>query len=164
MGFGRGKVKRSRHAPVAIAVAALALAGCSSEERKNLPRPPVPNSVSVQVSPKRVDISPKLIGKGPVRRQQVIEDEKDGIIQTDSHGPLPVKMTITNATARKVKVEVIGPARRISPVVTPGGTGVLMTRLPTGSYRVRVAGRVGGGDQLVVGPDRSSPQNDLLLP
>lgn len=99
-----------------------------------------------------------------MRRQQVIADERDGIIQTDSDAPLPVKMTIANTTSRDVKIELIGPARRISPAVTPSGTAVLMTRLPTGTYRVKVVGRNRGSDRLVVGPDRSSPQNDLLLP
>lgn len=165
MGFGRAKVKEYRHAWVAlVAAAALVAVGCGSEERENLPRPPISNGVSVQVTAKRVDVSPVRIGEGPAQRQQIIADERDGEIQSDAGAPMPVQMTIANTTGRNVRLELIGPARRISPAITPSGTGVLTTRLPTGIYRVQVAGRRGGAARLVVGSDRSSPQNDLLLP
>lgn len=165
MGFGRAKVKKSRHACLAlVGIAAITAIGCGSEARENLPRPPIPNGVSVQVTADRVDVSPGRVGEEPTQRQQIIADERDGEIQSDSGAPLPVKLTIANTTRRNVRVELVGPARRVSPPVTPNGTEAYMTRLPTGTYRVRVSGRSGRGGQLTVGPDRSSPQNDLLLP
>lgn len=148
----------------ALVGAALVWTGCQADGRENKPRPPIPSGVSVQVTGKEVSLSPRRVGFGPVSRQQVIVDRRDGEIQAPSDQPLPVKLTIANTTPRPLKLELIGPARRISPIVTSTGTAVLSTRLPTGIYRVRVANRELKGARLVVGPDRSSPQNDLLLP
>lgn len=166
MGFGRAKVNvKLGGCLAALSLVALIAAGCTSEPRENLPRPPIPAGISVRLAEQQLDVSPVRVGFGPQTRQQVIVDERDGEIQGPADEPLPVKLTITNATQRPARVEVIGPARRISRVVTPTGTEVLETRLPTGNYRVRAAGpKNGASAKLVVGPDRSSPQNDLLLP
>jgi hypothetical protein len=166
VGFGRVEVSSKRAACLAaLAAVALIAAGCDSEPRKNLPRPPIPASISVRVAPKQVDVSPLRVGFGPQTRHQVIVDERDGIVQGPKDQPLPVKLTIANTTQRPLRIELVGPERRVSGEVTPTGTQVLETRLPTGNYRVRVANsRLRADSLLVVGPDRSSPQNDLLLP
>lgn len=165
MGFGRVKVGTRRYAYLAATcLAGLALSACDTEPRDNQPRPPIPAGVSVNVTEDQLDLAPGRVAFGPETRLQVLVDERDGEIQGDPAQPMPVRLTIANTTGEKIRVELIGPARRISPPVTPSGTEVLSTRLPTGQYRVRVKGRVGGGSNLLVGPDRSSPQNDLLLP
>lgn len=148
----------------AFGITALLVSGCQGDGRDNQPRPPVPTTVSVQVVDDGVDLSPVRVGFEPVSRQQVIRDERDGEIQAPSNEPLPVKVTIANTTPKPIRVVLSGPARRVSPEVTATGTGVMSTRLPTGIYRVQVAGRDARAARLVVGPDRSSPQNDLLLP
>ena len=165
MGFGRVKVGTRRGALfVAAGLAALSLSACDTNPRDNQPRPPIPAGVSVQVTDQRVDLAPLRVGFGPATRQQILADERDGEIQGDPDHPMPVKLTIANTTQRPIRLELSGPARRVSPPVTPTGTEVYSTRLPTGMYRVRVKGRKRGAGELVVGPDRSSPQNDLLLP
>ena len=164
MGFGRVKDGRRYACLVATGLAALTLSACDTDPRDNQPRPPIPAGISVNVTQDRLDLAPGRVGFGPENRQQVLIDERDGEIQGDPDQPMPVKLTIANTTDERIRVELLGPARRISPPVTPTGTEVLSTRLPSGQYRVRVKGRVGGGSFLLVGPDRSSPQNDLLLP
>lgn len=165
MGFGRVKVSLTSLACLAaFGVGLLALAGCGSDQHENLPRPPIAAGISVDVTADRVSLSPGRVGFEPVSRQQIIEDERDGEIQAPSDQPLPVKLTIANTTDRPLKLVLVGPTRRVSPEVTATGTAVMTTRLPTGTYRVGVADGDARTARLVVGPDRSSPQNDLLLP
>lgn len=165
MGFGRAKANIVNLGCLAALFAAgAALAGCSADGRENEPRPPIPAGISIQVTGGKISLAPGRVGFGPVSRQQVIADERDGEIQGPPDQPLPVNVTIANTTPRPLRVELVGPSRRISPVVTATGTATMSTRLPSGIYRVRVAGRKGSTARLVVGPDRSSPQNDLMLP
>lgn len=149
---------------VVAGAAVIALSACDTDPRDNQPRPPIPAGISVHVTDDGLDLAPDRVGFGPESRQQVIVDERDGELQSDRSAPMPVKLTVANTTRQPIRVELVGPARRVLPPVTATGTEVISTQLPSGNYEVRVRGSSAGGSELTVGPDRSSPQNDLLMP
>jgi hypothetical protein len=135
---------RPRHAllPAGIAALGLAAAGCGSEDHPNEPRPPKPIEITARVDDEVVDVSPAEFGAG-----------------------LAV-FTISNQSDEAVALTLDGPVAATSQPIEPGSvTDDFKVDLQEGDYEV-----TGGLEskakptELVVGPERPSAQDELLLP
>jgi len=162
MGRRRGSV-----ATLACALGALGLilAGCGAEERVNEPRPQPPTRVSVSVTEGEVTVQPERIAVGPEPTQQIPQNE--GIEQpvVRSKAPLNVVIVAANLTDTDSKLVLRGP-QDVSPgELVANGNATLLTDLSTGIYEIAAAGLPGAKPaRLVVGPYRTSSENDILLP
>ena len=172
MGRWRGRRRfaapRAIAAALACAVAALALAGagCGAEEHVNDPRPQPPTRVSVAISDDAVTVQPPRIAIGPEPTQQIPQNQHAGQPQVNSNAPLDVVLVAANLTDVDSHLELRGNGKDISSEPLYANANVtLQTTLPTGAYRVMAADIPSAKPAtLVVGPYRSSSQNDLLLP
>lgn len=127
--------------PAAALAVALAMGACGSDDFPNEPRPPAPIEMSANVTKKRVVISPRELGAGPVN------------------------ITVSNQSPDPATLIVDGPTLATGQPIPPGGVDQLNAVLEQGDYEIS------GGTQaraepatLAVGPTRPSAQNDLLLP
>lgn len=162
MGRRRGSV-----ATLACALGALGLilAGCGAEERVSEPRPQPPTRVSVSVTEGEVTVQPERIAVGPEPTQQIPQNE--GIEQpvVRSKAPLDVVLVAANLTDTDSKLVLRGPKDVSSEELVANGNANLLTNLPTGIYEIAAAGLPGAEPaRLVVGPYRTSSENDILLP
>jgi hypothetical protein len=126
----------------ALAVTALAAVGCGSDDHPNEPRPPKPIEITARVDNEAVDVSPKEFGAG-----------------------LAV-FTISNQSDDAVTLTLDGPVAATSQTIEPSAvTDDFKVNLQEGTYEV-----TGGPesrakpDELVIGPERPSAQDELLLP
>jgi hypothetical protein len=145
---------------------ALGAAGCGVEEHANEPRPQPPTRVSVAISEDAVTVQPSRIAIGPEPSQQIPQNRNAGQPAVDSDAPLDVVLVAANLTDSNSFLEIRGRGReaRSKPLVANGNISML-TALPTGIYAVRAAGIPGARPgRLVVGPFRTSSENDILLP
>ncbi len=172
MGGRRGR--RLLAAPRAIALAltlplaalAAAIAGCGAEERVSEPRPQPPTRVSVAVTADRITVQPSRVAIGPEPTQRLPQNAHAGQPPIRSNVPLDVTLVAANLTPFESHLEVRGRGRSATsePLVANGNV-TLQTSLPTGVYRVSAADIPGAKPgRLVVGPYRSSSENDVLLP
>ena len=126
--------------------AALATAGCgSTEQRPNLPWPPVRIVLTGSISTDRVSVSPRRFGAGPV--SLVVANLTD--------------------TSQQVTLETAGSRagiRQQTAPINPRDTAELRADLSTGRYTVKVSGGGITAATLRVGRRRPSAQNDLLQP
>ena len=162
MGRGRGKLA----AVCAIGALALAVAGCGTEERANEPRPQPPTRVSVAVSEEAVTVQPPRIAIGPEPTQQIPQNRHAGQPPVRSKAPLYIVIVAANLTDVDSALQVRGAGKEASsgPLVANGNI-TLQTTLPTGVYTVSAADIPGAKPaRFVVGPYRSSSENDVLLP
>jgi hypothetical protein len=126
--------------PLAAGVAALAIGACGDEDFKNNPRPPAPIELSALIANGGVRVSPaKDVGAGPAT------------------------ITISNQTDEPARLVFDGPTADSSNPIIAGGTGSMKVDLAEGDYTVST-GDGGNSQELSVGPERPSSQNDLLLP
>jgi hypothetical protein len=132
-----------RHAVGAgLAVLGLAAAGCGSEDHPNEPRPPKPIEITARVDNEVVDVSPREFGAGLV------------VFSISNQSDSPVELTLD------------GPVAAASNPIEPGNVSDdFKIELQEGEYEVT------GGDEsnarpteLVIGPERASAQDELLLP
>src|SRR3954447_19348929 len=82
-----GKVKR--HNVLGVAGAAPLGAGCGSEnDYANKPRPPSPITITAAISSKKVEVSPKRFGAGPITLVVTNQSGKsaDLVLETDTSG------------------------------------------------------------------------------
>jgi hypothetical protein len=145
---------------------ALVAAGCGVEEHASEPRPQPPTRVSVSISEDAVTVQPSRIAIGPEPSQQIPQNRNVAQPPIDSDAPLDVVLVAANLTDSNSFLEIRGRGReaRSKPLVANGNISVL-TALPTGIYAVRAAGIPGARPgRLVVGPFRTSSENDILLP
>ena len=125
------------------------LAGCGDEggDYANKPRPATPINVTAAISPKKISISPKEFGAGPV------------------------VIIVSNQTRAKQRVtlqtEELGGnqpgLKQSTDPIAPRGTGTLKADIREGSYAVSTS----DGPKAVtleVGPKRKSAQDQLLQP
>lgn len=126
--------------PLAAGFAALAISACGDEDFENNPRPPAPIELSALISDGAVKVSPA-----------------NGI------GAGPATITISNQTDDPARLVFEGPTDDSSDQIIAGGTGSMKMNLAEGDYTIS-AGDGGPTENLSVGPERSSSQNDLLLP
>lgn len=133
-------------ATVAIAVAA---AGCGAEaDYANDLRPPAPINVTALIDDRRVEVSPRSFGAGPI------------------------VLTIANESSRSQKItletdeiEGDGPGlRQSTSPVNPSGTASLKVDVEEGTYRLGVAAEGIRAASVDVGERRPSAQNELLQP
>lgn len=162
MGRRRGSV-----ATLACALGALGLilAACGAEERVNEPRPQPPTRVSVSVTENAITVQPERIAVGPEPTQQIPQNE--GIEQPveRSKAPLNVVIVAANLTDTDSKLMLRGPRSISSGELVANGNGSQLTDLPTGIYEITAAGLPDAKSaRLVVGPYRTSSENDILLP
>jgi hypothetical protein len=82
-----------------------------------------------------------------------------------SKAPLDVVFVAANLTPAESKLIVRGPANATSRRLVSSGNVSLLAALPTGAYTIRAANLPRARPaHFVVGPYRSSSQNDVLLP
>jgi hypothetical protein len=136
-------------AAAAAALIACALAGCGGGESDyaNKPRPASPINVTAAISDKKISISPKEFGAGPVVIivSNQTGDEQTLTLQTDELGG--------DKPGLKQSTDPIGPR----------GTGTLKVDVREGSYALSVGGGLTPA-KLEVGPARKSAQDQLLEP
>lgn len=153
-------------AACALGALALASAGCGVEEHANEPRPQPPTRVSVAVTEDSVTVTPRRIAIGPEPSQQIPQNRKVAQPPVDTDAPLDVVLVATNLTDVDSRLEVRGrDGETDSEILVANGNITLQTALPTGVYEVSAAGFPGiEPGRLVVGPFRTSSENDVLLP
>jgi hypothetical protein len=161
-------VPRAATAVLACALGALALlgAGCGAEEHVNDPRPQSPTRVSVTISDGAVTVQPPQIAIGPEPTQQIPQNQHAEQPAVRSNAPLNVVFVAANLTDVDSHLEVRGNGKDFSSQPLFADANVtLQAILPTGVYRVSAAGIPAAKvAKLVVGPRRTSSENDLLLP
>ena len=128
----------------------------------------MPLRVSVTISPKAITVQPTTVGAGPVRTQQIPQNQNHP--QSEIRGdrdpsPLTLAIVIANQTRSNSRLEIRGPRDVSSVAIPPGSPATLQTDLPTGTYVIGAANVPGARlGKLVVGPFRASSQDDVLLP
>jgi hypothetical protein len=132
----------------AVLVAALcglapAVAACGGDETtRSESRPPVPLNVSVQIGAERVSASPARLGAGPIT---LLVNNQDRVQHS---------LTIDGPRVRQT----VGP-------VSPKDTATLKVTVQPGTYELSAGdGAALEPARLLVGPERQSSQNELLLP
>jgi hypothetical protein len=137
----------SRTGYLLVACTAL-LSGCggSSGDYANNPRPPAPINVTAAITDKKITVSPREFGAGPV--VFIIANETK-----DAH-----EVTLEADTSQ-------GPGiRQTTSPINPAGTATLKVDMKSGDYQVRVSGGSIRTAQVTVGGPRQSAQNELLQP
>jgi hypothetical protein len=125
---------------LAAVCAATGLGACGGEDDfENNARPAAPIQLSARIGDDGVVVSPGKAGAGLAT------------------------ITISNQTPDPARLVLEGPTDESSDEIIAGGVGSMKVGLEEGEYSVSD----GEGDresELVVGPDRESSQNELLLP
>jgi flagellar basal body L-ring protein FlgH len=157
-----------RAVALACALGALALlgAGCGAEEHVNDPRPQPPTRVSVAISEDAITVQPPRIAIGPEQTQQIPQNQHAAQPSVRSTAPLNVVFVAANLTDVDSHLEVRGKGKSLSSKsLYANANATLQAILPTGIYLVSAADIPGAKPaKLVVGPYRSSSENDVLLP
>ena len=172
--MGRWRGRRLFAAPrVSVAAVSLVLgasallgAGCGAETHANDPRPQPPTRVSVTVSDGKVTVQPPRIAVGPEPTQQIPQNAHAGQPPVRSGGPLNVVFVAANLTTVDSHLQVRGGGKDLTSKPLYANNNINMQAiLPTGVYRVSAADIPSAKPaRLVVGPVRTSSQNDVLLP
>lgn len=118
------------------------LAGCGTESRENKNRPPIPLNVGVSIGPEKVVISPRTFGAGPTT------------------------FTIANQSGSTVTFKIVGETlERSQGPIANDNRAQLEARLTPGEYEVKASGAPAAPPiRIVVGQERPTSQNELLLP
>lgn len=128
-------------AVLALAGAAATMAACGEDDFANEPRPPAPIEITAAIDEDQVNVSPGRFGAGLVN------------------------ITISNQTDEPTRLILEGPTDEESAEIVPGGTGSIKAALKEGDYEASAGSEIGIRPQNVkVGPERESSQNELLLP
>jgi hypothetical protein len=144
----RSRAGRIATAAVVLGVA-IGLAACGNEkEYANDPRPPSPINVGASISDQGVLVSPRRMGGGPV---VLVATNQSGDAQT---------LTIQPVRLEDGQAGTKGSTQEIEPT----GTDDLKITLRQGVYLVRTGDSAIKPARIVVGPERESAQNQLLLP
>ncbi len=155
-------------ASLACALGAVALlgAGCGASEHVNDPRPQAPTRVSVAIGEGAITVQPPRIAIGPEPTQQIPQNVHTSQPPVRSKAPLNVVFVAANLTDTDSHLEVHGNGKDLSSQPLYANANVtLQAILPTGVYRISAADIPGAKPaKLVVGPRRTSSENDVLLP
>lgn len=137
-------LRRRVSATAAALAATLGVGACGEDDFENEPRPAAPIEISARISDEEVLISPS---KPP------------------TVGAGLATITISNQSQDPISLTLEGPTDEASDPIPPGTTGSMKAELAEGEYEV-TGGEESGAreDLLVVGPERASSQNQLLLP
>jgi hypothetical protein len=138
-----------RAAALLAAGAACALAGCGGggDDYANKPRPASPINVTAAISDKKISISPKQFGGGPV--VFIVSN------QTAKEQTLTLETDELGGTQGGIK--------QSTDPIAPRGTGTLKADMRKGSYALSVRNGPSPAS-LEVGPPRKSAQDTLLEP
>lgn len=125
-----------------LAALGMVAVGCGSEDHPNEPRPPKPIETTVRIDEEAVDVSPSEFGAG-----------------------LTV-FTISNQSDAVVELTVDGPVAATSQPIQPNGVSDdFKVNMEEGEYEVSAGTESRAKPtQLVIGPERPSAQDELLLP
>jgi hypothetical protein len=168
MGIGRRVFVAPRAGLVVGVLAAVALlgSGCGAEENVNDPRPQPPTRVSVAIGDGEITVKPGRIAIGPEPTQQIPQNQHASQPQVRSNAPLNVVFVAANLTGDDSQLRVRGSGKNLRSLPLYANANVTMQAiLPTGVYRVSAPGVPGAKPaKLVVGPRRTSSENDVLLP
>lgn len=126
--------------PLAALAAAVGVSACGEDDFENNPRPAAPIELSARIGSDGVTVSPATAGAGLAT------------------------ITISNQTPDPARLVLEGPTDEASDEVLGGGTGSVKFALEEGEYAISDGESVGGETTLLVGPERESSQNELLLP
>lgn len=134
--------RRRLIAPLAALLAGLAIVACGDQDFANDPRPASPIELSARIDDGGVAVSPaKGVGAGLAT------------------------ITISNQSRDPAALVLEGPSDNASEEIAPGGVGSLKIDLREGDYTVSAGADSNAGEsQLLVGSERPSAQNELLLP
>ena len=141
------KTGRIRAAPLVPCLAVIALAGCGGgSDFQNKPRPPVALQLTGVITPKRITVSPNRIGAGPI------------VLNVSNQTQQSHTVTLEGETVR----ERVGP-------INPFDVATIQKTLKAGQYTIKAGSTKAvpveiKSAALVVGPERKSAQNKLLLP
>jgi hypothetical protein len=162
--MGRGRARIALVAASALAL--LALAGCGAESHPNQPRPQSPTRVSVTISDKGVLVQPVEVGIGREKSQQIPQNQNQPQPRIGGdEQPLDVIFVASNQTTTDSHLELDGPKEATSSPVYANSPGTFQAELPTGTYTISAADIPGAKPaKLIVGPIRTSSENDVLLP
>jgi hypothetical protein len=171
MGRWRGRrlfaVPRATALALALGAAALLGAGCGAEDNVNDPRPQPPTQVTVAISDGgEISVQPPRIAVGPEPTQQLPQNQNVKQPPVHSSAPLNVVFVAANLTDVDSRLELSGNGKNlISEPLYANAAVTMKAILRPGVYRVSAADIPGAKPaKLVVGPYRSSSENDLLLP
>jgi hypothetical protein len=159
--------RRGSWAALACALGALAslAVGCGAEERVNDPRPQPPTHISVAINETEITVQPPRVAVGPEPDQQIPQNEEAEQTPVRSNEPLAVLLVSANLTDTDTRLRLSGPKDTASGQLVANGNGSLLTELPTGVYRISASGIPGAKPaSLLIGPYRTSSENDILLP
>lgn len=153
-------------ATCALGAVALLGGGCGAEEHVNDPRPQSPTRVSVAISDGAITVQPPRIAIGPEPTQQIPQNQHATQPVVRSNRPLNVVFVAANLTDVDSHLQVRGSGKDlISQPLYANSNVTLQAILPTGTYRVSAADLPSAkAAKLVVGPRRTSSENDVLLP
>lgn len=147
MRLHRGKL---RWYAVAMAIAASLLVGCGSgSDYANQPRPPMTILVSAAVFPTMIVLSPEHFGAGQINL--VVTNQTHRTIQ------LVLETASPPGSGQPGERQQLGP-------INPQATASLKANLTRGPWQLRVSGGTPPAAALIVGRQRPSSQNQLLLP
>jgi hypothetical protein len=168
-GIGRQRRPKPTHVTaLGLALAAVTLlgTGCGAETHVNDPRPQPPTRVSVAVSDGKVTVQPRRIAIGPEPTQQIPQNAHAGQPPVRSNRPLNVVFVAANLTTVDSHLQVRGGGKNLTSQPLYANNNIDMQAiLPTGVYRVSAADIPSAKPaRLVVGPYRTSSENDVLLP
>ncbi len=163
--IGRARRPKAAFAGV-LAAGALLAAGCGAETHVNDPRPQPPTRVSVTVSDGAVTVQPPQIAVGPEPTQQIPQNVHAGQPPVRSRRPLNVVFVAANLTTVDSHLQLRGGGKDLTSKPLYANNNVDMQAiLPTGVYRLSAADIPSAKPaKLIVGPVRTSSQNDVLLP
>jgi hypothetical protein len=136
---------RSASAAAAAVALGACVVGCGDgRDADSSNRPPAPVTLTAAVADGRISLSPRRIGGGPV------------------------SLLVANLSRRSVDVTLASIGGRDAPtstgLVNPDDTARLAVDVQPGAYRVTAKPSNAPPVRLVVGPRRTSAQNDLGLP
>jgi hypothetical protein len=137
-----------RSALILAAVACCGVAGCGGgSDYANKERPPAPINVTAAVSTKKVSISPKTFGAGPIVliiSNQTGEKQKLTLQTSELGGSKPGLKATSN-------------------MIGANDTGTMKVNVREGDYELSTSGGVKAA-RFTVGRQRASAQNQLLQP
>jgi hypothetical protein len=149
----------------ALIAPATVAAGCGVQSHENEARPQPPTRVSVAVTDDKVTVQPTRIAIGPEPTQQLPQNQHTTQPGVRSNRPLDVTLVAANLTDTDSRLELHGQRDLSSQRLVANGNVTMQAGLPTGVYVVSAADIPAAKPaRLVVGPFRSSSENDVLLP
>jgi hypothetical protein len=149
MGFCVGYIARvPRRALILAAAACCGVAGCGGgSDYANKDRPPSPINITAAITAKKISISPKTFGAGPV---VLIVSNQTGTKQ---------KLTFQTQELGGSKPGI----KATSDPIDPNDTGTMKVEVREGDYELSASGGVKPA-KVTVGKARTSAQDELLEP